>query len=228
MNNRTIIQRVLSLYAAGIQSDDIRLSHRHAFNTLSSNRSKLITDKIKKNQIVSISTYQELPCISMEKAQPFECPNIDNTNAYILKSTYPLPDLLTDMNSHLITFTSLDGSSVFKLNGFKTRNYSKGAKYTGKLPTLYLMPSMHLYASFSSHQDAVAAIGLFKDPIKPCIFPKFCKPFDSCKSYLDYDFPIDGDSETTLIEMTANELIANFKRSRADVQNNSRDDSSQG
>jgi len=227
MKNREAIQRVLSLYAVGIQSDDIGISNRHTYSVLKSNRSDLLTQKAKKRQIISAYSYQILPCVQMIPAPAAECPNIENTNAYILKSKFPIPETLVSMDKHLITVTSLDGSVVYNTTGYKSKSYG-GGKYTKASPAAYLSPNGHLYITNTLSLDAVTIIGVFKDPILASTFPSFCNPNTDCIPYLDYELPIDGDIERVLVLMSAEELINNFKKGQRDFQNNSKDDTVKG
>lgn len=227
MKNREAIQRVLSLYAVGIESDDIGISHRHVYSILKSNRSDLLNQKSKKNQIISAYSYQILPCVQMIRVLAIECPNISNTGAYILKSKYPIPETLVSMDKHLITITSLDGSIVYSTTGYRSKTYG-GGKYTKASPVAYLSPNGHLYISNTLSLDAVTIIGVFKDPILASTFPSFCTPNTDCIPYLEYDLPVDGDIERVLVLMSAEELINNFKKGQRDLQNNSQDDTVKG
>jgi len=227
MKNREAIQRVISLYGLGIQSDDIGVSNRHAYSILKSNRSDLLSQKVKKKQVVSTYSYQILPCVQLETVPAIQCPEIKNTNALILRSKYPIPETLVSMDKHLITVTSLDGSVVYSTVGYKNKTYSAG-KYTKASPKVYLSPNGYLYISNTLSLDAVTVIGVFKDPIAASTYPQFCNPNKSCMSYLDYDFPVDGDLERVLVQMSADELINNFKKGQRDFQNNSKDDTVKG
>src|SRR6188508_241803 len=205
MKNREAVQRVLSLYAVGIQSDDIGVTNRHAYSILKSNRSDLLTQKAKKNQIISAYSYQILPCVQMVTAPAAECPNIEHTNAYVLKSKYPIPETLVTMDKHMITITSLDGSTVYNTTAYRSKSYG-GGKYTKSSAKAYLSPNGHLYITNQSGLDAVTIIGVFKDPIAASIFPSFCTPNSDCIAYLDYELPVDGDVERVLVQMSADEL----------------------
>jgi len=227
MKNREAIQRILSLYAIGVQSDDVGVTNRHAYSILKSNRSDLLNQKAKKNQVISTYSYQILPCVQMITASATECPNIEHTGAYVLKSKFPIPETLVSMDKHLIRVTSLDGSTVYNTTSYKSKSYN-GGKYTKASPMAYLSPNGHLYITNTLALDAVTVIGVFKDPIAASTFPSFCTPNKDCIAYLDYDFPVDADIERVLVQMSADELINNFKKGQRDFQNNSQDDTVKG
>lgn len=224
MKNREIIERVTSLYNRGTNSDDSNLSNRHVYSVLKSNRNTLITQKIKKNQTVSQFNYQSLSCIDLIPAEVHECKELKYTNTFILKSKFPIPKLLMNFDKEIFSVMSVDGDAEYPFTTFGTKTYSNYNKYTSKIPRAYLHPNGHLFISLETTLDAVLGFGLFEEPIQASIFNSSCNDV-TCKSYLDYEFPIDGELESALIQLTSMELIEEFKKQQEDVQNNSRDDS---
>ena len=68
-----VINRVQSLYSRGVQSDDTRLEDRHIYSKLITARSKVLSQKANKKQMLSQWNYQTIPCIQMVEASKHEC-----------------------------------------------------------------------------------------------------------------------------------------------------------
>ena len=140
MKVEELIQRVLSAYNKGVQSDDNRLTPRHIYSTILSVRSKLLSEESEKKQKVNQWNYQTLPCVELIKTYPNECPCIPPIGCMILKSKYKLPRPLTNYDSHLIqSVSSLDGSIMFSETSWNEKKYKKGNKYTSKALLLIVL-----------------------------------------------------------------------------------------
>ena len=222
-----IIQRVQSLYSRGVQSDDVRLEDRHIYNKMITVRSKLISQEAKKRQKINQWSYQTLNCIELIKAQAHECPCLPPIGCEILRSKYPIPKPLTDLNTHLIqSVTTLDGSIIFSEISWSEKKYKSSNKYTANKPDYY-MRNNYLYITHKSGLKVITLTGLFDDPLEAEKFPSYCNEdcqdcFD-CESMLEKEFPIDNDMIDTLIDMSKIELIEQFSQMTGDLTNNSSD-----
>ena len=231
-----LIQRVQSLYSRGVQSDDTDLSDRHIYHKLTTVRNRLTIQKYSKKQKISSWSYQVLPCIEMVKASIHDCPCLPPAGCDILKSRYPIPETITGFNGDIIRYvTSLDGSINYAETSWERMKHKKGSKYTSKNPE-YFIKNGHLYIVHSSGFKTVVTLsGLFRDPLAATTFPSYCEkeceegPDGSdcggdCRSFLEREFPVDGDLVEPLVEIASEELVARFKQSIKDTENNKNDD----
>lgn len=223
---KEIIQRIQSLYSKGVQSDDSRLTDRHIYNKMVTVRAKLISQEAKKRQKVNQWSYQTINCIELIKAPVHECPCLPPFGCEILKSKYPIPKPLTDLNQHLIqSVTTVDGSVIFSEIGWVEKKYKSANKFTGNKPDYYIRNN-YLYITHKSGLKVITLTGLFDDPIEADNYPSLCPDCKDCKdciSPLDKEFPIDNDMVDTLIDMCKEELIGQFSQMIEDKTNNSSD-----
>lgn len=224
MKIKEIIQRVQSLYSKGVQSDDTRLSNRHIYNVLMSVRSTLITQQINKKQGISAWNYQTLPCVELVKVPSHECPCIPDIGCEIVRSKYKLPAPLNGLNGHIIhSVTSIDRKIKFDEVKLNSINYQKGNKYTSSKVN-YFIHQGYLYLSTPSKIEVVSVTALFEDPIIASKFINYCdNSNNNCIDYLEQEFPLDKDLETTTIQMVSEELIQLFTQMVEDTTNNTRD-----
>lgn len=227
MKIKEYIQRIQSLYSKGVESDDSRLTDRHIFNKMNTVRSKLINQKIKKNQKVSQWNYQILPCVELIEAPIHECPCLPPVGCKILKTKHPLPKPLTDMNNHKIqSVTSLDGSIIYSEITWIAKKYKNSNKYTAKKPD-YFIRNNHLYITHKGGPKIITIEGLFEDLLEVKNFPSVCPDDDcvdcNCESILDQEFEVDAEQSETLIGLCVEELIQYFSAGVEDLTNNSKD-----
>lgn len=222
MLNRVAIQRVQSLYSAGIQSDDSRLSNRHIFSVLCSVRSQLLAQEQKKGQRVSSFAYQQLPCIELEIAPLNECCG-PQSGCLTLKSVHPIPDFLFGASKGIFRLSGLDGNLSISETTFEDKKFKGGNKYTAAKPDFYLR-NRYLYVTVTTKLETVTGEGIFVNPIDAYLFPSSCAGKTvECRSYLDYEFPYEGDIESPLILMAAQELIEILSKNKEDKKNNAQE-----
>jgi len=223
---KEIIQRILSLYSKGVQSQSSRLSDRHVYNKMVTVRSKLVAQEAKKKQKINQWSYQTLSCVELIKAQPNECPCIAPPGCEILRSKYPIPKPITDLNKHLIqSVTSLDGDVIFSEITWIEKKYKAFNKYTADKPD-YFIRNNYLYITSRNGLKVITITGLFDNPIEVYNFPSYCEDCIDCQecvSPLDMEFPIDNDMIDTLVDMCKEELIGQFTQMTEDLRNNSID-----
>ena len=219
-----IIARITNLYEKGVPSRQSRLSPRHIYNKMLTVRSKLISQEAKKKQKINQWSYQTIPCVELIKAEVHECPCLPPIGCEILRSKYPIPKPMTDLNNHLIqSVTTLDGSVIFSEISWNEKKYKSSNKYTANKPDYYIRNN-YLYITHKSGLKVIAITGLFDDPVLVEKFPSFCQDCvdcQDCTSPLDKEFPIDNDMIDTLIDMCKQELIEQFSQMIEDTTNNS-------
>ena len=230
-----LIQRILSLYSKGVQSDDSRLSKRHVYSKILTARSRLILQKLNKRQAISQWNYQTIDCIELIKAEPYECPCLPSVGCTILRSKFPLPTPLTGMlDGHALqSVTSLEGSVIYSETTWQNKKYKKGSKYTADKPDYYIRNG-YIYLTTKKGPKSFSVTGLFEDPLEVEAYDTICgnipcgknvpsEECPDCVSPLDKDLPIDKSMVETLIELATQELIITFSQGKEDISNNSID-----
>jgi hypothetical protein len=220
-----IVQRLRSTYAGGVPADDTTLSARHAYHALLTARSRLIEQKINKNQELSNWMIQILPCVELIKAAAHECPCAPIPDCFILRTKYKLPKPISSIGGHRIEYvTSIDGSERLDSTKFENVKYLKGNKYTGT-KAKYYVHNGYGWVINRKMLNAITIGGIFEDPIEVIKFPSICgsdcEDCD-CISFLDRDFPVEGSIADTMIAM-AKEEIFQMKQISNDKVNDSED-----
>lgn len=223
-----IIQRVISAYNRGVQSDDSRLTPRHVYNKLLTVRSKLISEEAKKKQKINQWNFQVLPCVELQKAYPNECPCVPPLGCEILRSVHKLPKPLSNYDNHIIdSVTDLNGDVRFDEITWKEKRLKNANKYTAEKPDYYIHNG-YLFITHKLKIRVITITGVFEDPFAEQTFPSFCDEkctdCDECVSMLDKEFPFDQDMIDAFVEIAAIELIDRFRQNQQDTLNNSRDD----
>ena len=226
-----IIQRVQSLYSKGCQSDDTRLSPRHIYSKLISLRSKYISQQAKKKQKINQWNFQTLPCVELIKTDIHNCPCIPPIGCRVLRTKYPLPKPLTDLNRHLIqSVTSLDGTIIFSEIQWDEVKYKASSKYTATKPDFFIRDGYLYLVGLTQrmrHLDIITITGLWEDPLVSYSFigkcEEGCTDCEDCTSALDKDFPIDGENVDWIISEAAEELISYYNQNKEDLTNDTKD-----
>jgi hypothetical protein len=218
-----IIQRIQSLYSKGVQSDDSRLTTRHIYNKMLTLRSKLITQKVKKKQLISDWSYVLLKCVEIIKVDAHECPCLPQIGCQVYRTKEKIPKPLIDMNNHLIKWVmSIEHSNLFDETTREKELYIKGQRYTNKKKR-YLLEDGYIFFYGGNPGKAVAVKILIHDPIEAMNFPSICGEEEICFSPLDMEFAIDEDLIDDLVTMAIPELIGVFNQNPEDLTNNSKD-----
>ena len=220
------IQRIQSIYSRGVQSQDSRLMPKHIWNKLLTVRESLVIQKANKNQPISQWVYQTVPCVELVKAAPYECPCVPPSGCILLRSKFPFPIPVTALKGDLIqSVSSLDGNFIIDGTDFATNKYNEGNKYTSKKPQRFLYNN-YLYITVVTQLKVVQVTMIAQNPEEVWNYPSFCEEecTECCISPLDRRFPLDNDTTDVAIQLASNELISVFTQMRADIFNNTQDD----
>ncbi len=228
---KELIQRVQALYSKGVPSDDSRLSSRHIYSVLKTNRAKLLIQKSNKKQFINSTNYTVLPCVELIQVENNECDCLDFHGCKILRTKEKLPLPLAGLSANLIkSITSIDGSIVFKETSFEKKKYVKGNKYA-KNKYRYYIRDNYLYATVDTGIRYLSVEYLVDDPIEASNFKNACEEncedCQDCTSYLDRDFPIEGGLVDSLVKLSTEELINVFNTQKEDLTNNTKDNINQ-
>lgn len=226
MTHGELIQRIQSLYSKGVESDDTRLSNRHIYNKICSVRIRLINEKIKKRQKLRP---QILPCVELENVPVSECQCIEGETCKVKRSKHPIPKNIMNRDNYIIYYvTTVDGKQRFNPVDFSKKHYKSGRKYAKETHSYYILNDYLYVEPGKSHEgiEIVLVAGQFEETIIPPHFMNCgcdTNKTDNCESYLDREFPLDGDLIEALVELSKLELIHEFVQMREDKSNNSSD-----
>jgi hypothetical protein len=214
-----VIARLQNLYSKGVASDDSRLSSRLIYNKLISIRSRLMVQRLRKNQPLSEWDYQPLHCIEMIPQIPLSCGG--TYKCPFMKSKYKLPFGISPDNTENVMVTSYDGAIKFNRTTFETYKYIVGNKYTGRKP-YYFIHDSYLYLINNKMKQAHMH-GIWRDPIEVWRMHQDYQGKDVCFDNKTVEFFTPDDMIESMIEISYNELIVQFNQAKEDITNNSRD-----
>ena len=164
----------------------------------------------------------------MIKAPLHECPCLPPSGCTTMRSKYPIPEIISDINSPMLnSVTNLDGDLIFSKSSWNEKKYKKGNKYTSNKPD-YFFKDNYLYTTSKDVPVVILIEAVFRDPIKAEEFPSFCKEdcqdCTDCTDILDMDFPLDSSLEESLINLTVEELVNTMLQIPQDRNNDGADD----
>lgn len=220
---REVIERVQSLYSKGLKSSDSRLSSRHIYSVLLGVRATLIKNQINKKQFLSDWSYSVNNCVEMIKVSSIECSCFTHLGCPIYRSKNKLPEILTNLDLHLVDWVmKVDNSQIIEPT-FRAENlYNKGNKYTSK-KLKYVIENGYLYINSVSSPGVIRLKYIASDPIQAQTFEDKCESKEDCLPAQERLFMIDRDLLTPLIQLSSQELIEIFSQMREDKTNNSSD-----
>ena len=211
------IERVQGLYSKGVDTDDSRLSNRHIYNKLLTVRSKLMVQRLRKNQPLSEWDLQPLHCIEMIPQTSLSCGGDNKCPFY--KSKYKLPLGISPDETENVAVTSFDGLVIFNRTTFETYKYLNGNKYTSN-KAYYFIHDSYIYV-INSKIKSLHIHGIWRDPIEVWRLHLSYQNKNTCFNNKTIEFFTPDDMIEAMIEISYNELIAQFNQSRMDVTNNS-------
>lgn len=219
------IQRVQSLYSAGVQSRSSRLTSRHIYSAIKSGRSTLLAQQDNKNQKSTQWAYQTIPCIELISVPVHECPCVPPIGCNVLRTKYQLPLPISGLDNSLIqSVSSLDGSIQFDETRFDTNKYRSGNKFTANKSAIYIK-NRYGYITIKKLLAGLTIVGLFDDFLEVTQFPSVCGSCANCEclDIMDVEIPIDSKLITPLIQLASNELIIMMKQMNEDKSDNAQD-----
>ena len=225
---REIIQRVLSAYSKGVQSDDVRLTKRHIYNKLLTTRALLLSREVNKKRKLSTWNCSTLPCVEIiEITSNEECPCIPDVGCSVYRSKHKLPKPIISLSSYMIKgvySTDAQRSIKFTEVSVNQSKYTKGGKYSSN-NNKYMLHNGYIYIISKVAPIAVSIDLLVEDIMEAYNFVNYCNnnSVDCADKILEKEFPIDGYLLEPLIQITIDELVSGFSKSLQDSLNNSQD-----
>lgn len=215
-----VLQRIVSLYSKGVQSDDARLTYRHAYNKLLSSRAKYLIQKAKKRQQISTWCYQTLSCVKVIDVPITECPCLPISGCTVKRSEYKLPKPITGLiNNNIDWILSLDGSIRFDESTRAEMLHIKGNKYTSG-NYRYVIDKGYAYFYGKNVPRVVQVRMLCEDPVEAIKFIDACGECEECVDIFDMEFPMESGYIDYIIEDAVKELIGTLNPQIEDVKNN--------
>jgi len=214
---KEIIQLIKEEYNKGVASDDSRLSNRFIYFKMLSVRNLLLKRKKNAKQQLSMQDVTDM-CLKMKEVDGIDCCDfIGSCN--INRSVKKIPKILSSLYGDMIVNVSgvnykrkifkIDISQLPYVNTFKY------AKNTAK----YFISDNYLYMIGKDLPEQVRLKAVLENPLDKIN----CDNIDteeSCKSYLDLDFPIDGSDVHDIVTLTVKEIFETLKNSKEDKINN--------
>lgn len=232
MKIKEILQRIQSAYSKGVQSDDSRLMNRHIYNKLLTTRALLLSREVNKKRKLSSWNYISLPCVEIiEVPSNEECPCIPDVGCKVYRSRYKLPRPIISLQSHMIrSVTNIDRSIKYAEVTINQSIYAKGGKYS-KNTEKYMLFNGYIYIISRYTPLTVSVEMLPEDIVEAYQFTNYCSkdiPKDCNDKIMEREFPIDGYLLEPMIQLTIQELVEGFIRSREDERNDSADNALSG
>lgn len=231
MTNREIFQRILSLYAKGVHTRDIKLTRRHIYNKALTSRNRLLQREVNKKVSLSLENYQILNCLKLELAPITECncipQEILDLTKKVYKSVLPIPEILKANSGYLVKgIHTVDGQMYLDYEQYSNLKYYKGRKWGLTKPFVFIHNN-YLYEINADYQ-LLSIEAIFTNPLRVFEFNNCdCEDYVECDSYLDKDFPLEGTLVEALLDLIKEELIGLFQHGKVDNSNNSQDNSNQ-
>ena len=213
-----ILQRVQSLYNKGIKSDDSRLSDRLIWNKLVSVRAKIIVEDSRKGRSINDHIEQDL-YVSMTYTDNLPCGGISTCRSMVSKEFIPL--FLDTGKKELVKVLSHDGLINYNRTKFEDVKHISGNKYTSSMQH-YFFKSEKLRI-VNSKAKKMLIKGVWEDPIKVHRLSETCLGLRHT-DLRDIDFYTPSNLIEPIIELTAEELVEDFKKIEHDDANNSNED----
>lgn len=223
-----LIDRIQQNYSKGVGSDDSRLEPTIIYSEMLSTRNQLIVRKAQKKQMVSQWNYTTLDCLKTVEAPITECdcvPDIIKKNCKVYKVECEFPEVISYKDNYLIeTISNSVYTKEYSLVSLQDLKNVSGRKYTANVPRAYIRNS-YLYLIDTVHPKQIQLSAVLNDPldivkVKDCSCSLY---YDPCRSFYDYNFPIDSGLVESLVEMVVSTLINTYMKVPEDITNNSRD-----
>lgn len=200
-------------YDKGVPSDDTRLRPRLVFNKLLTIRNVLLPQKADKNQLLAVSNYDTI----IEDLVIVNSP-IAGITSKLYRTKNKIPNILYKMSYPLIqTVQNLDINNplYFTATTYDKARYVVAAKFTGNNKKYFLHDNYMYFIGVDCDLKSVSITAIFDTVL-----------FDNkqCKSYLEYEFPLQAELIESMIQLAQEGLIKVFYPTLYDNLNNAKDD----
>lgn len=161
----------------------INTSDEYIYNMLLVMRSRLLTQKSKKNQHISEWNYSFFPCVEVIKVPRITCKCLAHLSCETVSRTkHPLPKLISNADRTVIRWIrSVDGVNI-PLTTSEQIQYSKGNKYAKidkSLNAILEGPYIYLYGE--NIPKVISIKALVENLTELHNFPDYCKEDNDCE-----------------------------------------------
>jgi len=218
MLNRDIIQIIQEEFNKGVPSDDTRLSNRFIYNKALSVRNLLLMQKVNSKQSITIEDTSTL-CVDMIDVNGVDCCGYTGT-CNVIRSKEKIPSIVQSIYGPLIK--SISGPNFKRKISLIDESqipYLSGMRYSSSVAK-YFIADDYLYLIGKDVPRKIRLMAVFENPLDVLN----CNAEDSCKSYLDLDFKLQGGLTDSLIQIVSEQLLKTFMQVKEDKINNSTDD----
>jgi hypothetical protein len=162
---------------------------------------------------------QTTPCILLEKVDMSECPCAPLSGCEWLRTTQRIPETIGEVMS----VTSVDGSIDYDYRNWDdVRNKFQSRHAAIRNSATFSEKDGYIYVHNDIHKKAIKVTALFHDPKKIQLMPDCDGTIvNSCKSYLDLEFPFDPEQYPILFQ-SVSQFLLSTKTAPSDVINNDR------
>ena len=195
---------------------------RHIYYTFIRKRATVIENRLRDDKRISRTNEQVITCAKLIKSSPVECNCLNLVGCKIYRTECKLPKTLSNTTNYEIkNVTSLDGNLIFIETTWESFNTIKYKKYTADMPHFMVYNDYIYVINNYIDEEPIEYInfsGVFDDPIK-VLECNSCNTIDAnpditlpkCDSIYDFEFPLSGKLLDTAVQLTLQELIANYK-----------------
>ncbi len=195
---------------------------RHIYYTFIRKRATVIENRLRDDKRMSRTNEQVITCAKLVKSSPVECNCLNLVGCKIYRSECKLPKTLSNTTNYEIkNVSSMDGNLIFIETTWESFNTIKYKKYTSNMPH-YMVYNDYIYV-INNYIDEepieyINFSGIFDDPIK-VLECNSCNVVTvnpntglvKCDSIYDFEFPLSGKLLDTAVQLTLQELVANYK-----------------
>lgn len=210
-----------AILSQGPKADEYRFSDKHLYNILCYIRAELIKNKANKLQTLSDYNYQTISCLSLELANLNDCDCLPDVGCKYLRTSLPLPEILTQRNGFLIKeVTDLHGNIIPETT-YQLSTYDKYS-LTKKEIVQYFIHNGYLYITNNKRLKKVNITAVFYDPTST-------NGLSSCATAGENDcfdpklmpFPMEKDLTSAMFKMVYEEIVGIALRVPQDKENDS-------
>lgn len=215
-----LIGHIKTILNNGPEPRTYRFNDKSIYFIIKYFRAVLIRNKASKDYFISDFNYQTLPCISLEMSKLLDCDCLPaEVGCRILRSTQPLPEILTDRNRYLLLHSSDMLGNEIPLTSFNSFKYNKYSLFKKTRPVCFIRDG-YLYVANTLDLEKITLTAIFYDPLEV----NDCND-DECYDPLTEDFPMDKELVATLLKMTYQEILGIAYLVPQDNENDAKDES---
>ena len=211
MTNRKMVDRVITSYAGGLPSTDIRLRRRWVYNKLITGRSLMLALDAERDKALSDFNFQTLVCAELIEVALSDCLCVPANKCTVFRTKHKLPKPIAGYNRQFLTEVRANDAHIFfSPTTLQRERFNVHAPLTGDKPRfyvendfLYLTLRDNLLDDDGFSGKFISIRGIWDDPEAAASFPNGCEKeikeaefksdkLEECEGFLDKEFPVDS------------------------------------